>query len=294
MSLLKDTFKANPITIPEERIQPLKVFLKGTSIEYIGFVNNLLVNSNPIKIDLETSQMANLSGTQTKSINTELGLKVLDGFLKGFGAKSASLGTVFKNVNEISFSFQNVKRTYLDKGKLAKLLQANKFDIKNPYNKLVIEEEAGFAIVDSIITSNNFSIKAEKTSETGFSFDLPTIEGVLNSENNKVKVSQSSNTEISFEGEKHLAFAFTAFFILINDDGTFYLNNEPDEMVLTRVSQKYSSPKDLPELKDLEELVNDTSKYLFKEQEFNEELIPENIFINGEFEMNEITFREHD
>ena len=247
LSVLKETLKANPIRIPEERIQPLTVVSKeGKKSKFIGEIKNLLENNLQINIPIVNSQMANLSSTRSKKIEATIGLQVMDGFLKGLGSKAASIEFAFKGVTTISFSFENVQRKYVDIGILGKTLVQTKFDKNNPVVQNFIEEKSECVVVDSIIASNNFSIKAEDTSTSDFSFDIPEIEKVLSSQNNEIKVATSSKLEISFTGSKHLAFAFTCILINIDDDGHISFDGEPDKMFLTKEPINNNMP--LPDL----------------------------------------------
>lgn len=234
LSLLKDTFKANPIKVPEERILPLIVVAKsGAQNKYIGKIENLLTDNSAIGIEVQQSQMANLSATKSKTVNTELGLQVMDGFLKGLGSNGASLDFAFKGATKVSFRFENVVRKYVDVGLTCRNLSRRVFDIANPVTRQFIEENSHCVVIDSTITSNNFSMKVEESSKTDFSFDLPKIQDILSSEDNSLEITVSANLEISFKGAKHLAFAFSGFVVEVGVDGSISYKGEPDRMNLT-------------------------------------------------------------
>lgn len=232
---LKDTFKANPIQVPEARIQPFSVFSKTKRvIKYLGQVTALLTDNTPIGIPIDNSQMANLSSTRTKTVSMNLGLQIMDGFLKGLGANAASISFAFDKVRKLSFAFENVNRQYVDIGALCKILNQRKFDSENPVATSFINEDAECLIVDSTITSNNFNIKVEESSETGFSFDIPAIDKILSSGGNNINVKTEGAMQISFNGPTQLAFAFTAFLLKVEHDGSIYYEGEPDRMYLTK------------------------------------------------------------
>lgn len=234
--LLQKTFKANPIKIPEERIQPLVVFSgKNKNYKYIGGIEYLLNDTSSMNLQLGSSKMANLSATQSKSIDTKLGLQVMDGFLQGFGTEGVSLDFAFESVKKVSFSFQNVYRSYIDIGKLCMELSKRKFNLKHPVNQSFINETEKCIIVDSIITSNNFSMKVEETSNQDFKFDIPEIQNILSSSGNKISAKSSNSLDISFQGDKSLAFAFSCFAINCDEDGSIYYDGEADKMHLTTI-----------------------------------------------------------
>lgn len=248
--VLQKTFNANPIKIPEERIKPLVVFSgKNKKYKYIGKIENLLTDSTLINLQLENSKMANLSATKSKSIDTKLGIQVMDGFLQGFGTNGVSLDFAFNSVKKISFSFQNVNRSFLDIGKLCSELNKRKFDLTHPINKSFQQETEKCIIIDSIITSDNFSMKVEEATQTDFKFDIPEIQNILNSSDNKISANSSNSLEISFQGEIPLAFAFSSFILKCDEDGSIYYEGEADKMHLTTIPN--SSEIYLPQNIDL-------------------------------------------
>lgn len=234
LQILKQTFNANPIKIPEERIKPLVVFSgKNKKYKYIGGIEYLLSDPSSLNLQVYNSQMANLSSAKSKSIDAKLGLQVMDGFLQGFGTKGVSLDSAFEGVQKVSFSFQNVSRSYIDMGKLCAELSKRKFDLENLVNKRFLDDEEMCIIIDSIITSNNFSIIVEETSKSDFKFDIPEIQNILTLSGNKISSSSASSLNISFEGETTLAFAFTSFVLNCDEDGSIYYEGESDKMHLT-------------------------------------------------------------
>lgn len=236
LTLLKETFEANPIKIPEERIKPLTVISrKDGKHKYIGSIEHLLNDQSDLNIQIQTSQMADLSATKSKSIDTKLGLQVMDGFLQGLGNSGVSLDVAFNGVEKVSFSFQDVSRSYVDIGKTCGELSKRKFNIEHPVNKNFLEETEQCIIVDSVIASNNFSLKVEETSQKDFKFDVPEIQNILKSSGNKVTAKSSNSLEISFQGENSLAFAFTGFVLNCDEDGSVFYEGEADKMHLTTI-----------------------------------------------------------
>jgi hypothetical protein len=179
--------------------------------------------------------MANLSATKSKSIDTQLGLQIMNGFLQGFGTNGVSLDFAFNSVKKVSFSFQNVNRSFLDVGKLCSELNKRKFDLTNPINQSFLKEIEECIIIDSVISSNNFSMKVEETTQTDFKFDIPEIQNIINSSDNKISANSSNSLEISFQGEIPLAFAFSSFIINCDEDGSIYYEGEADKMHLTSI-----------------------------------------------------------
>lgn len=234
INLLRETFQANPIRLPEERIKPLTVLsIDKKNISFMGIIDDLLVDKiNMSKLSLKNSKMADVSAQSSKSIKTSTGLKIMEGFFKGFGAKSSLIEHVFKNVTKVSFSFENVNREYFEKNALLKTLMNKNFSTSHAVNKSFISKKTKCVIIDSIITSNNFSIKAEEFTDNSFSFNIQELTSILSLQNN-INVVAQNDKEVSFVGNISLPFAFTGFYLNIASDGSVHYENEPNRMFLT-------------------------------------------------------------
>lgn len=251
LTILRDTFKASPIKVPEERIKPLVALeVNKQKVKFIGDLNHLLDDPNPIIIKAQTSPMANLSATNSKTVDTELGLKIMGGFLQGFGVEGASLDFAFKGAKKISFSFQNVTREFIDIGELGNILSKRNFNLKNPVNQPFIDETSTCVVIDSVIRSDNFSIHVEEANSSDFKIDTQEIANVLGSGESKVSTKSSSDLNISFQGNVPLAFAFTGFVLLSDEEGSIYYEGEPDKMHLTSVPNNESIKPPLVDLLD--------------------------------------------
>lgn len=232
LSLLRETFSANPIKVPEERIKPLVVLSKKKSTTYLGPLEDLLFDGSGLSIDRKDSQMADVSATSSKSVSIKLGLQIMDGFLKGFGVGSGAIKSSFSDTTEVSFSFQNVCREYIEVTALTKALKNKKLDPNDAIVKAFIEESAKCLVITSVITSNSFTMKKDTRKGTNVDFNIKAINDSLSSEN-KIEASSSNNLEISFKGTKQLAFAYTAIILEIDDDGNISYSTEADQSDLT-------------------------------------------------------------
>lgn len=235
ISLLRDTFQANPIRIPEERIQPLTVLaVQNNKYEFLGKIEHLLENTSPIELEILNSQMADVSSTKSNAVDAALGLKVMDTFLKGMGCSNvAGITNSFNSKVKVSFSFRNVNRKYVELSALIRTLNDKKFVVDNSITKSFINDEKKCIIITDIITSKSFSIKKSTTSENNIQFSLPDINELISIQDSKIMVEKNSDLEITFTGEKELAFAFKGVEIGIDDDGLLYSDTAVDKAVLT-------------------------------------------------------------
>lgn len=239
ITLLKNTFKANPIKIPEERIVPLGVIIKKESNEaYWGDVINLLTDKSPYPEKPTKSKMPDMSDTKSKAVDFNLGFKILDGFLKGMGVGSSELKTKFNGVKKISFTFHNVNRSHIDIGKLGAFLEGKKLKKENPANNLLFQNKAKFIVIDSTIVSKNFSIDVEESSISDFSFDIDGINQIIGKVDNNISINSSNKLNISFSGKKSLAFAFTGVVLDVAQDGTIGFTPDNFDSQQKKTSEK--------------------------------------------------------
>ncbi len=213
--LLRDTFNAFPLRIPETRMQPLVVMgQKGSKMDYRGELQYLLSDGQPIEIDIRESAMANAALDRSKSISLNFGLKILEGFLSGFGMSPAPIGASLKGVKEISFSFTNCKRRFIDPGQLGSILRGRNIDLS--HGSLGIfrgEDPYRMLLVSDAIVSKSFTINIEKTNDIEFDASLPELQPYLADVDAKVKVNTQSSKSITFEGEDYLTFAFSCLLL---------------------------------------------------------------------------------
>lgn len=213
--LLRATFNAFPLRVPETRMQPLVVMgQKGAKMDYRGELQYFLADGQPVDIEIRESAMANAALDRSKSISLNFGLKILEGFLSGFGMSPAPIGASLKGVKEISFSFTNCKRRFIDPAQLGGLLRGRNIDLshgslgvfkgEDPYRMLLISDA---------IVSNSFTINIEKTNDNEFDASLPELQPYLADVDAKVKVNSKAGKSITFEGEELLTFAFSCLLL---------------------------------------------------------------------------------
>lgn len=222
---LRSVFQANIVRIPESRIQPLTTIIKnGKTRKFWGEIS-AMVEGDLLSADeaIEKSKMADVSGKQSKSIDLDLGLQILDGFLKGFSLPSAGIQAQFKGAKTVSFSFKEVERKYIQPVVLGGLLTGHVLDSENMANNIVFQREADLFVIDSIITSSDFSINVEQTNTKDFKLDIPTIQSVIGKVDAKVKVESATGLDIIFKGYQPLTFAFTCLRANIDPAGRIIL-----------------------------------------------------------------------
>ncbi len=229
---LRDTFQAIPVRIPEERIKPLGAIAKLRKTDkWYGLITNLLNDTAKYPGEIIESKVANVSMNKSKQVDFDLGFDIMSGFLNGMGIDGSSLKAKFRGVKKVSFSFENVKRCWVDIGELGAFLKGKNFDIENPANKIFTNVDAICLVVDSTINSNNFRLNIEQRDEHDFNVDIPSIKDYLGSVKSNIKVDSNSEESISFAGDAYLAFAFsTISFHIDEDDSISFIPEEYKEL----------------------------------------------------------------
>jgi hypothetical protein len=225
VNTLHTVFHANIVRIPEARCKPLAV-IAVTSGEphFWGYLEELTEFSIPnVQSSIKEGAMANISGKHSKSVSIDLGLQILEGFLSGFNLPSAAITTKFTGAKTVSFSFQQVVRQFISPGQLGKLMQGHALDAGNGSNDIFFNKEAKLLVVDSVITSKDFSITVDSTNETNFSLDVPAIQEIIGQAKTNVQVASSTGLDITFQGNTPLAFAFTCLSCKLDEAGRIAL-----------------------------------------------------------------------
>ena len=155
--------------------------------------------------------MPSISGTKTRAVSLDLGLEILGNFLQGFGVPSAGLSAAFQGAKKVSFSFNQVIRYFVDVNDLGERVARFGVDRANPAGSIFFQEGNAYrcCILDSAITSRDFTISVEETSKDDFHIDVPTLEQIVTKAKAGMSITESSKLTISFQGDKQLGFAFS-------------------------------------------------------------------------------------
>lgn len=208
---LREIFEANILKIPEARFQPLVTIARiDKKNKYWGELPTMVDGDIMEMYDLiASSPMADIAGKVSKSTNVDIGLSILEGFLKGFSLPSASIAAHFSGASKVAFSFKNVVRQYFAPADLVSFINGIPLDTTRTDSQQIINGEMALYVIDSIITSSDFSIHATNSSGGNLGLDIPVIQGIVSQANAGVAVQKESETSISFQGDKPLTFAFT-------------------------------------------------------------------------------------
>lgn len=215
---LRETFSATPLKVPEARIQPLTILAyKDEETNFRGHLRYLLQNTEAFKLTVETAPVADVALQRTKKVDVDMGLSILDGFFKALKMDSIALGLVLKGVKEMSLSFTNVQRRFVDLGALGQSVKTNRIDLTNPsIGVFTGGEPAEMLVISDAIVSPGFTINNESGRDDAFDLSVPMVEKYIADAKLGVKVQKSSKSSISFEGQDALTFAFSCVRVLFD------------------------------------------------------------------------------
>ncbi len=216
---IRDLFDANPLKVPEARIQPLCMLeIKDHKPKYLGEFKFLVKDGFTQAIEIRTAPVSQVSNVKTKKIDFKIGFDILGNFIKAFGLDPAAVGASIKGSKKLSFSFGNVVRKYIDTLELGHILVSN--DIKGDPDNMFIEEisrneDIKLALITDVLTSSDFSLSTYKDNATGAKINIPLIQEYLGNIDTNLTVEKVSENEIKFKGDTPLTYAFTCVEISI-------------------------------------------------------------------------------
>jgi hypothetical protein len=162
--------------------------------------------------------VANLNVRRTTAIAITLGVKVLEGFLQTYNVPTG-VDSAFRSAKTASFSFGNVIRRYIDPAVIGEALKNHKLDRLHLSNQGVIKGEHQLHVIDSVITSNEFSIAVEGEQNAECRIDVSLIQELLKQTRDHLTVQSTSSSMVSFVGEKRLPFAFSCVRFYLGKNG---------------------------------------------------------------------------
>jgi hypothetical protein len=224
ITTLRSVFHANIVEIPEERIRPLSLVAKigSSKTSFRGVLSAALkAPTNYSDPPINESTMANVSGTKSRQVDAKVGLQILGNFLSGFGVSPIGIDAAFTGATKVSFSFNKVIRYWIDDDVLGSELTGSVLDKANPGAAIFFQPGGKYTcfIIDSTITSSDFTISVDQSSGGNFQIKLPAIQQIVQNAQANMSVASSSSTSISFTGQRQLAFAFSCISAQLDSDG---------------------------------------------------------------------------
>ena len=222
---LRETYQATPLRIPQKRVQPLCALMrKGKKAKFQGDITKLLTEGSGKIPTVHTDPIPDIKGKRSKTVKIDLGMKILEGFMSGFGISSANIGVHLNKVKTVDFSFKDSKRYYFEPVDLGAFLGSRKL-ADNPAAREYLEKRKDLLIINSVFVSKDFSIKVDESSQNDFNNSVDNIKQAISDIQANVKVTTTNNLDITFTGEDYLTFAFAAIELEIDEHGNLSPEN---------------------------------------------------------------------
>jgi hypothetical protein len=218
--IVRDKFGANPLRVPEARIQPMCILeIEDQQKQYLGEFRYLVKNGFDHPVPVAETPVAEISDTWTKTVDIKTGFTILGGFLKALNIDPAGVSAAFKRSKNIAFSFSNVRRKYVDVLQLGQILSHN--DLFGDTENFILQPalaggEVKLGLITDVIVSNNFSITSLVNEETTLDVDIEAIGKVLGKVNAGIEITRTDDNAVKFQGPYDLTFAFSCLEIKID------------------------------------------------------------------------------
>ena len=234
---LRKVFKANIVRIPRKKVQPLSVIgRKGNSLKFLGSLKDVLDGSPDLGLETSIEPMAEISGNKSRTVEFNFGVKILEGFLQGFGLSSPSVSEAFKGTQQISFGFPEMQDIYVEALQIGQAIAGKKLHKNNPVLAPYYAGDAELLVVDAVMAGKNFTVSLDKTVDSDTDVSIGTIGEILEVDDTSVKIDKTSKKEIKFEGDEYLTFAFTCLRLEIDPatDTIISVDTGDKDMVLEK------------------------------------------------------------
>lgn len=221
VSLIYELFSANLVRVPDTRVRPLSVIVhrRGRSF-YRGSLLPLLTDARALGVQPSASMLTNLAGRRSRRVALDLGLRILRGFLRGFGLPSAGLDAGLDGAASLTFAFPAVRRLALDLNALGWALTGRQIDRANPAAAILFAQPRyELLLIDSILTSRQISVTVSGAQGQQLAVNLDALRQIVADLGGKLEQSSDSSVELSLESPVELTFAFSCARLFFNHDG---------------------------------------------------------------------------
>ncbi|MFN8302380.1 MAG: hypothetical protein U0U46_07800 [Saprospiraceae bacterium] len=212
--LLRNTFHATPLTPPESTIRPLFILSRHNGkIGRLGYLKELFDKDKQSGLSPKpaTGIVADTALERTQKVDFNLGVNILGALVKGFNLDISPVKAALNGAREISFSFTNIQRLYIDQLKLGNALAGKQVNLSNSALKSYLrpKDKAQMLLVTDVLASNSLAVNVESEHSQDFKIQMSPIESFIADAKLDVKARQHQEKTIQFEGTESLTFAFS-------------------------------------------------------------------------------------
>ena len=224
VSVLKDHFDASIARIPKSSIKPnLVLGYTNGKLNTLGQLDSLfkedLHDIPAIKVEEVTKE---LSGKRSGNMSSGFGIKILEGFLKGFNIPSAGLTQMLAKADDVAYSFDRIRSQYIESLKLGAVLGGQQLNTANLSLKPFLNDSKNrLFVVVRTYQSKSFNIHFDQSFESNLELNLQGLKGIMDLDNASFNLKKKEEGGLGFEGSTYKTFAFQLVELEVDEDGLY-------------------------------------------------------------------------
>src|SRR5262245_36433477 len=171
----------NVVRLPREGIEPLDVLgRENGAIEDLGPLSLVWTTTEALPPIAGPKVIPNVNGEKSELLDFSVGIKILEGILKGMGAALPMLSGAFQQAKKIQLQFVNVQGFSVKPLEIGNYLQKGDLNLDNNIAAhFFTEEDTQAFIISEVLKSNAIEVIATDSHGQSISADLPAISDMV-------------------------------------------------------------------------------------------------------------------
>jgi hypothetical protein len=213
LNLFLERYHLNLLSVPRENIDVGELYIHdGTRTAAAGKLAAFLARPFDMPAAIRGESLATLAGTLSNSVEAEVGLGLLDGFLTALGATAALAQAKARwqanGARSLRFKLQEATRDSVDAGRLGLALIDNALAAHHP----LVDEHSRYYLVAAVVRSASLTVAFED--EHGKALDLGADLTGMGSAGIGLAIARGASGEVTFAGKKPLALGVELYELL--------------------------------------------------------------------------------
>ena len=213
-----ETYRVNLLSIPRQGANVGDAYVQDPSgaMSPPGKLQFLLTPELEMPAIKADEKLTDLSGKQTRAIDLDASLNLLDGFFSAIGAP-VGIGKIKaefekKHARKIRFQLKNATRDSVDAFEFGKSLIPCKLNSQQPF----VQSGNRYYAVTGVLRSQSITIHSEDENSTKVGLDLDALKSAVEA-GGKIAVSAEAEGEATYTGSTPLAFGVELVELLYDD-----------------------------------------------------------------------------
>jgi hypothetical protein len=213
-----DTYHVNLLSIPRQGADVGDAYVHGPNCAMSppGKLKFLLTPELQMPAILRDEKLIDLSGKQTRAIDLDASLKLLDGFFSAIGA-AVGVGKIKaefenKHASKVRFQLKSATRDSVDAFEFGKSLIPCTLNGKQPF----VQAGNHYYAVTGVLRSKSITLHSEDEKSTKIKLDIGALHNAVDV-GGKIAVSSDAEGEATYTGSAPLAFGVELVELLYDD-----------------------------------------------------------------------------